>query len=236
MGLGIEFNAAFFSGLISIILIDLVLSGDNSIVIAMAVRSLPERKRRMGIFLGAGMAAVLRVIFTMLATQLMGVPFLKLVGGVLIFWIALKLLSEDTAHNEEQREARSVWHAVWMILVADFTMSLDNVLGVAGAAHGSLPLLWFGLALSIPLVVFASSMLSKLMGKFPVIVLIGAAVLGKVAGEMIAGDPIVHPWLAPVLHADRLFELAGIVVIVGYWFWLKRKRARAARATHGGHS
>jgi YjbE family integral membrane protein len=225
-----EFNAAFFTSLLSIILIDIILSGDNSIVIAMAVRSLPERKRRMGIILGAGTAAVLRVIFTMLATKLMGVPFLKLVGGILILWIALKLLAEDTAHNEEQREARSVWHAVWMILVADFTMSLDNVLGVAGASNGNLYLLWFGLALSIPLVIFASSLLSKLMGRFPVIVLIGAAVLGKVSGEMIAGDPIVHPFLEPIAHSDRVFELAGIALITGYWLWLKRKRARAARA------
>jgi YjbE family integral membrane protein len=225
-----EFNAAFFASLLSIILIDIILSGDNSIVIALAVRSLPERKRRMGIILGAGMAAVLRVIFTMLATKLMGVPFLKLVGGVLIFWIALKLLGEDTAHNEEQREARSVWHAVWMILVADFTMSLDNVLGVAGASNGNMYLLWFGLALSIPLVVFASSLLSKLMGKFPIIVLIGAAVLGKVSGEMIASDPIIHPYLAPIAHSDRVFEIVGIGLVTAYWLWLKRKRARAARA------
>jgi YjbE family integral membrane protein len=224
-----EFNAAFFASLLSIILIDIVLSGDNSIVIALAVRSLPERKRRMGIILGAGGAAVLRVLFTVLATKLMGIPFLKL-GGMLILWIALKLLGEDTAHNEEQREARSVWHAVWMILVADFTMSLDNVLGVAGASNGNIYLLWFGLALSIPLVVFASSMLSKLMGRFPVIVLIGAAILGKVAGEMIAGDPIVHPWLAPIGHSDRVFEIAGIALVTAYGLWLRRKRARAARA------
>ena len=224
-----EFNAAFFTSLLSIVLIDIILSGDNSIVIALAVRSLPARKRRLGIILGAGTAAILRVIFTMLATKLMGVPFLKLVGGLLIFWIALKLLGEDTAHNEEQREARSVWHAVWMILVADFTMSLDNVLGVAGASHGNLYLLWFGLALSIPLVVFASSMLSSLMGRFPVIVLIGAAVLGKVAGEMIVGDPIVAPLFAHIPHMDRVFELAGIVIVTGYGLWLRRKRAHDAK-------
>jgi YjbE family integral membrane protein len=219
-----HFDAAFFTSLLSIILIDIILSGDNSIVIAMAVRSLPEKKRRLGIILGAGMAALLRVIFTMVATTLMDVPFLKLVGGLLILWIALKLIGEDTAHNEKEREARSVWHAVWMILVADFTMSLDNVLGVAGAAHGNLYLLWFGLALSIPLVIFASSMLSKLMGRFPVIVLIGAAVLGKVSGEMIAGDPFVHPYLASIPYVDRVFELAGIVIITSYWLWLKRRR------------
>ena len=218
-----EFNAAFFASLLSIVLIDIILSGDNSIVIALAVRSLPAKKRRLGILLGAGSAAVLRILFTILASKLMGIPFLKLVGGFLILWIALKLLSENQEHNEEAREARTVWHAVWMILVADVTMSLDNVLGVAGAAHGSLPLLWFGLCLSIPLVVFASSMLSKLMGRYPVIVLFGAAVLGKVGGEMIAGDPIVQPFLAPYHRIDRVFEMAGIVIVVAWALWLKRK-------------
>ena len=135
-------NAAFLGALLSIVLIDVVLSGDNSIVIALAVRSLPARKRTLGIILGAGSAALLRVVFTTVASRLMGVPYLKLVGGFLILWIALKLLGEDTAHDEGAREARSVWHAVWMILVADVTMSLDNVLAVAGASQGHLGLLW----------------------------------------------------------------------------------------------
>ena len=229
----IGFNTAFFASLFSIVLIDIILSGDNSIVIAMAVRSLPARKRRLGIILGAGAAAILRVLFTILASKLMGVPYLKLVGGFLILWIAIKLLGEDTDSDPAEREARSVWHAVWMILVADFTMSLDNVLGVAGAAHGSIELLWFGLCLSIPLVIFASSMLTKLMGRFPVIVLIGAAVLGKVAGEMIAGDPVMLRFTdsAPYLH--RAFELLGIVIVTGYGLWLRRKR-RAAHAHSEG--
>ncbi len=220
----IGFNAAFFTSLFSIVLIDIILSGDNSIVIAMAVRSLPARKRAIGIVLGAGIAAILRVIFTILASKLMGVPYLKLVGGFLILWIALKLLGEDTDTDAEHREARSVWHAVWMILVADFTMSLDNVLGVAGAAHGSIELLWFGLCLSIPLVIFASSLLTKLMGRFPVIVLIGAAVLGKVAGEMIAGDPALARFALEAPYVHRAFEFIGIVVVTGYGLWLRRKR------------
>jgi YjbE family integral membrane protein len=233
----IGWNAAFFTSLISIVLIDIILSGDNSIVIAMAVRSLPARKRRMGIFLGAGAAAMLRILFTVLATKLMDVPYLKLVGGVLILWIALKLLGEDTDADPAHREARSVWHAVWMILVADFTMSLDNVLGVAGAAHGSVALLWFGLCLSIPLVIFASSLLTKLMGRFPVIVLIGAAVLGKVGGEMIAGDPVLRGFLAPLPQAHTVFELVGIALVTGYGLWLRRKRRLASlRALAHKHS
>ncbi|HEX2613088.1 MAG TPA: TerC family protein [Fibrobacteria bacterium] len=222
------FNAQFLGALLSIVLIDIVLSGDNSIVIALAVRSLPPRKRTWGIVLGAGSAAILRILFTTVASKLMGVPFVKLLGGFLILWIALKLLGENTEHDSEAREARSVWRAVWMILVADVTMSLDNVLGVAGAAQGHLGLLWFGLFLSIPLVVFASSMLSKLMGRFPVIILLGAAVLGKVGGEMIAGDPLLHRIWPSIAHLDRGFELAGIALVIGYWFWLRRKRAQAA--------
>lgn len=223
----IGFNTAFFASLFSIVLIDIILSGDNSIVIAMAVRSLPARKRRLGIVLGAGAAAVLRILFTVLASKLMGVPYLKLVGGFLILWIAIKLLGEDTDADPAHREARSVWHAVWMILVADFTMSLDNVLGVAGAAHGSIELLWFGLCLSIPLVIFASSLLTKLMGRFPVIVLIGAAVLGKVAGEMIAGDPVMLRFTGAAPYVHRAFEFIGIAVVTGYGLWLRRKRRAA---------
>jgi YjbE family integral membrane protein len=230
-----EFNAAFLASLLSIILIDIILSGDNSIVIALAVRSLPARKRRLGILIGAGSAAVLRILFTILASKLMGIPYLKLVGGLLILWIALKLLSENEESTAEAREARSVWHAVWMILVADVTMSLDNVLGVAGAAHGNLWLLWFGLCLSIPLVVFASSLLSNLMGRFPLIVLFGSAVLGKVGGEMIAGDPILHPWLAPFPRADKAFEFVGIALVFGWSIWLRRrKRLHERRAADAG--
>jgi len=223
-----HFDAAFFTSLLSIVLIDIILSGDNSIVIALAVRSLPPQKRRLGILLGAGSAAVLRVLFTMLAARLMGVPYLKLVGGFLILWIALKLLAENEDSNAETREARSVWHAVWMILVADVTMSLDNVLGVAGAAHGSMILLWFGLCLSIPLVVFASSMLSKLMGRFPIIVLFGSAVLGKVGGEMIAGDPVLRPLLSPFHRADKVFEFVGIALVFAWAIWIRRRKRLAA--------
>jgi YjbE family integral membrane protein len=223
-------NAQFLGALLSIVLIDVVLSGDNSIVIALAVRSLPARKRTWGIVLGAGSAALLRVLFTTVASKLMGMPYVKLVGGFLILWIALKLLGDDTSHDEEAREARSVWRAVWMILVADVTMSLDNVLGVAGAAQGHLGLLWFGLFLSIPLVVFASSLLSRLMGRFPIIVLVGAAVLGKVGGEMIAGDPLLHRLWPAVPYLHRGFEMAGVTLVVAYWLLLRRKRAQAKKA------
>lgn len=222
------FSPEFLSSLLMIVLIDVVLSGDNSIVIALAVRSLPPEKRRMGILAGAGTAAALRIFFTFVAAKLMGVPYLKIIGGLLILWIATKLLSENEDPNPHHKEARSIWHAVWMILVADVTMSLDNVLGVAGASHGDPWLLWFGLGLSIPLVMFASTLLSRLMERFPVIVLLGAAVLGKVGGQMLAEDPAVHPLISHIPYAVNAFEILGIAFIAFWAARLRRKRRRAA--------
>jgi YjbE family integral membrane protein len=183
------FSAGFLMNLISIIMIDLVLAGDNSIVIAMAVQSLPKKQRFNGILFGALAAVVLRVIFTFFASQLLTISFVKLVGGILILWIAIKLLHEEGDEEKKREGAKSIWGAVWMIIVADLTMSLDNILAVAGASHGNFALLLFGLGLSIPLVIFASSLISKLMERFKIVVWIGALILGKVAGEMIATDP-----------------------------------------------
>lgn len=182
-------DAGFAVSLLSIIMIDLVLAGDNSIVIAMAVQSLPKDKRFKGILFGAFAAVLLRVIFTFFASQLLEISFVKLIGGALILWIAVKLLVDTGDHARKRDGAKSVWGAVWMIIVADLTMSLDNILVVAGASHGSLPLLLFGLGLSIPLVIFASTMISRLMERFRIVVWIGALILGKVAGEMMVTDP-----------------------------------------------
>jgi len=227
--LGIALDAQFFMSLLSIVLIDIVLAGDNSIVIAMAVQSLPKEQRFKGIVFGALAAVILRVGFTFFASQLLGISFVKLVGGILILWIALKLMADSNEDNHKQSNADTVWKAVWIILVADFTMSLDNILAVAGASHGSFGLLLFGLGLSIPLVVFTSTMLSKLMAKFPLILWIGAAVLGKVGVEMMITDPfIVSTVLTPLsmtemvndsLHANHTLvligEILGAIGIVG---------------------
>jgi YjbE family integral membrane protein len=240
--LGIAFNAQFFMNLLSIVLIDLVLAGDNSIVIAMAVQGLPKEQRFKGILFGALAAVLLRVGFTFFASQLLGISFVKLVGGILILWIALKLMADSDEDNHKQSNADTVWKAVWMILVADFTMSLDNILAVAGASHGHFGLLIFGLGLSIPLVVFTSTLLAKLMSRFPVILWIGAAVLGKVGVEMMITDPfIVSSVLVPLkmtemvkdsLHANHTLVLIGeisgaigIVVIAFIMNSLKKKRA-----------
>ncbi len=221
-------NAAFLGGLSSIALIDLVLSGDNSIVIAMAVQSLAPQKRKWGLLLGAGAAAALRIAFTFGALWLLNVPFLKLIGGALIFWIAVKLLSQP-AETGGRRGGSSLWNAVGIIVVADVSMSLDNVLAVAGAAQGHSGLLWFGLGLSIPLVVFASGLLSRLMDRFPVILIAGAVILGKVGGEMIAEDPAGQRALAFLPHADLVLGGLGALVMLGFGIWRRRRKVDSAK-------
>jgi YjbE family integral membrane protein len=188
----------WFVAIFNIVWIDIVLAGDNAVVIALAVRSLPPRQRMVGIILGAGAAVMLRVGLTFVATQLLTVKFVQLVGGILIIWIAFKLLRQNEGHHDDGRGGASgLWQAVWMILVADITMSLDNVLAVAGAARGHFGLLLFGLALSIPLVVFASNIISRLMARYQIVVFLGAAILGKVGGEMMLTDSVVATRLMP---------------------------------------
>jgi YjbE family integral membrane protein len=181
---------------LNIVFIDILLAGDNAVLIALAVQRLSPQERKVGIAVGSLGAVVLRVALTFVATQMLGIPFLKIVGGGLILWIALKLLSQSGANEEGGEAASNLWQAMWMILVADVTMSLDNIIAIAGAAKGHMDLVIFGLLLSIPFVVFASNWLSRLMDRYPIIVLIGAAILGKVGAEMILTDP----WLDGKLH------------------------------------
>jgi YjbE family integral membrane protein len=224
---GLHSPGQFLAAVLSIVLIDVVLAGDNAVVIALAVRVLPRGQRLWGIVLGAGMAVVLRVALTAVAAQLMNVGFIKLAGGLLILWIAVKLLrQEDERVEGGGRTAATLWQAVWLITVADITMSLDNVLAVAGASKGHLGLLLFGLGLSIPLVVFTSNLLARLMDRYPVIIYLGAAILGKVGGEMIMTDPRVFSLLAPpawLVYAVEAALAAGVVVLA---LLLKRRRTR----------
>ena len=210
---------AFFLGIVNIVIIDLILAGDNAVVIAMAVRSLPRRQRTWGIVLGAGAAVVLRVVLTFFVAQLLEISFIKLAGGLLIAWIAVKLFLEG-APEQQDKEAKSLWQAMQLIVIADITMSTDNVLAVAGASHGNFFLLIFGLALSIPFVVFTSNLLAMLMDRYPVIIYLGAAVLGRVAGEMIFTDP----WVARLLQMPAWFNYAmeavfavGVIVVGKLW-------------------
>lgn len=217
-------------GVLNIVLIDIVLAGDNALVIAMAVRSLPQRQRLKGILLGSGAAVVLRVALTFGVAKLLDIPFLKLAGGLAILWVALKLVTEGAGEEGGAGEASSLWQALRLIVVADLTMSLDNVLAVAGASHGSLVFLMFGLLLSIPLVVFGSNLLARLMDRFPVIIWVGAVILGRVGGEMILDDPMVQAWLQPApltsYLGQALFAL-GVVATGRLWLNLKYRAVKA---------
>lgn len=193
----IAFTSEFFIAVMSIVLIDLVLAGDNAVVIAMAVKNLKDRERQMGIILGSGGAVIIRVICTFLVARLLNMSFVKLIGGAVVIWIAVKLLTEGTKEECHGKECSSMWHALWIIIVADLSMGIDNMLAVGAASHGNLFLLLFGLVLSIPMVVFMSAWLSKLMDRYPIILWVGAGVLGKVGGEMIMTDPWVHGLLNP---------------------------------------
>lgn len=212
----VDFSMAFFYNLVSIVIIDLILAGDNAVVIAMAVRSLPPGQRKKGIVLGAGAAVLLRVALTFFISQLLQIPYLKLTGGILILWIAVKLFIEGVPDDDGQREATTVLQAVKVIMIADITMSLDNMLAVGGASHGNLFLLLFGLGLSIPFIVLTSGLLSMLMDRYPVIIYIGAAVLGRVGGEMILTDPTVAALFSPsniVRYSIEAFFAVGVIIV-----------------------
>ncbi len=181
--------------MLQIIWIDLLLSGDNAVVIALAVRSLPEKQRKVGILLGAGAAVGLRIIFAMVVTYLLAVPFLKVVGALLLFWIAIKLAKgEEEAHSDIEA-SDNLWKAVRTIAIADAVMSLDNVLAIAAAARGHFELFIFGLLLTIPLIVYGARLLSTVLERFPILIWLGAALLGWIAGEMLLGDLAVLQWL-----------------------------------------
>lgn len=217
---------AFVTGFFTIIGIDVILSGDNAVVIALAAHSLPPHQQKRAVFWGAGAAVVLRVLLAAVAIQLLRFPFLKLAGGAMLLWIAVKLLIPEL-EEADVAPADHLWAAVKTIVVADFVMSLDNVVAVAAAAKGSVLLLALGLIISIPLVVFGASMLMKLMARWPVIVTIGAGLLGWTALDMAITDTLIAPYLhgtPRLLHL--LIPAAGaiFVVVVGKWF--------ASRAVH----
>jgi YjbE family integral membrane protein len=213
-------SVPFLFALLNIIFINVILSGDNAVVIAMAVRSLPAKERRNGIMLGTAGAVVLRIGLTFVAARLLEVPLVKLVGGLLILWIAFKLLMGESEENKT-KEVNGLTQAIITILMADLVMSLDNVLGVAGASNGDLLLLFIGLATSIPIVVFASNVITRMMDRFPVIVVLGAAVLGRVAGEMIVSDPLIvrtlhHPGHLAAYSVQAMLAV-GVVAAAKVW-------------------
>jgi len=222
-------TAAFWVGLWQIILVNIVLSGDNAVVIALAARSLPPRQQNQAIFWGAGAAVVMRIILTIIAVELLKWPWLKLIGAVLLLWIAVKLLLPEEGGSEGVDSSDNLWAAIKTILIADLVMSLDNVIAVAAAAKGSITLLVLGLAISIPLVIFGATMLMKLMTRWPIIITIGAGLLGWVAGDMAATDPVVKDWVdANAAWLHWVAPAAGAVFVVALGKWLAA-RAEAGR-------
>jgi YjbE family integral membrane protein len=222
----VSFDMVFFSQLLSIFVVNLILSGDNAVLIALAVRQLPKRQRLWGIVLGSLLAVALRVVLTYFAAQLLMIAFLKLIGGMLIAWIAVRLFVEGEG-DKEIEGVGNLWQAIRIIVVADLIMSLDNVLAIAGASEGDMLLLLIGLGMSIPLVVGTSTLLSMLMDRYPAIVYIGAGILGKVAGEMIITDPWVHATFEPAYWVEITVQGAFVIgVLVVGALLLRRKVAK----------
>ena len=230
-------DAAFWLALGKIIWIDLLLSGDNAVVIALAVRSLPRGQRRQAIFGGSAAAVLLRVALTLFAVSLLEFPYLKIAGAALLFWIAVQLLLPEDETGKEVKPSAHLWSAVRTIIVADAVMSLDNVIAVAAVANTGPPesrllLLLIGLGLSIPLIVGGSQVLLALMGRFPLIITLGAALLGFVAAEMLIDDEAVAPWFGDVGAVAALtFKLGAslAVVLLGRWLAQRQRRQMAAR-------
>lgn len=212
-------SSFFWVTLAQIMMINIMLSGDNAVVIAMASRALPPQQQRQAILFGSFGAIVLRVILTFFAVFLLALPFLKIVGAVLLGWIGIQLLIPDEQDAELDGHS-NLWAAIKTIVVADFVMSLDNVLGVAAAAKGNVPLLVIGLAISIPLIIYGSTIILKLMNRYPIIITIGGGILGWVAGEMFVTDPAIGPWVdtnAHWLHTGAPVAATLGVVVIGKW-------------------
>jgi YjbE family integral membrane protein len=226
----IEWSIRFLLAMLNIVFINIILSGDNAVLIAMAVRGLPKDQRKKGVIFGTAAAVILRVVLTFFVALLLGVPFLKLVGGALILWIAVNLFMEQDG-EADGAQTQTLIQAIKIIIVADLTMSLDNVLGVAGAAEGNMFLLLFGLGLSIPIVILTSNLISTLMDKYPIIVVIGAAILGRVGGEMMITDPFIVGWLHPDQYTEYSVQIITMIGIVGAGkLWLKWKVYRTQKA------
>jgi YjbE family integral membrane protein len=225
----------FILGVVKIVIIDLALAGDNALVIALAVRTLPKRQQFHGRLWGAGGAVGLRILFIAIISYLLVIPMLQVVGGLLLLWIAIKLVRQaaDEGTGEHVRQGTTLIEAIWIIIVADVVMSLDNVIGVAGAAEGDLRLVVFGIALSIPIVVWGSGVLATLMNRYSWIILIAGGILGEVAGKMIVHDAffVKHVGEVPdVMEWVVRLGLAAAIVLIG-WLTARRRAVTQQQAT-----
>ncbi|MDT8902079.1 TerC family protein [Anaeroselena agilis] len=221
----------YLTALFSIMMINLLLSGDNALVIALASRRLPPAQQRQAVLWGGAGAIGMRIILTLAAVLLLKVPYLQIAGGLLLQWVAVKLVADDHSAGEEVEAAGNLWDAVKTILIADLVMSLDNVIAIAGVSRGNISLLVIGLALSIPIIIWGSTLITKLMQRWPVIVVIGAAFLGWTAGDMLVADPAAQPLAAayPFLH----WAVPGVfaAAVVAFEFLKDRPKGRGEGQT-----
>ncbi len=222
----ISFDWNFLSALIGVFIINVTLSSDNAVVIAIAVRSVARSQRTKGIILGTGATVVMNIVLTFFVARLLETPGVRLAGGLAILWLAVKRLVDVTPEEDSDIESRTLWQALRTIILANMTTSLDNMLAVGAASKGNLILVILGLGTSIPIVVFASNLLSILIDKYPIILYVGAAILGKVAGEMILTDPILTSLLAPSEHFMYVIEgflAIGVIVVAKLWIRSRRQ-------------
>jgi YjbE family integral membrane protein len=231
--MGFLTDPEFWARWLGIVIIDLTLAGDNALVIALAVRTLPRRQQFWGRIWGTAGAVVLRLMFITAVTFLLRIPLLQVAGGLVLIWIAVKLVRQEGGEGEDHvRQGTTLLEAVWIIIVADVVMSLDNVLAVAGAAHGDLVLVAFGITLSLPLVVWGSGILARLMNRYPWIVWLGGGILGYVAGEMMLKDEIVQRRLGEeavhLLHYPLPLVLGAVLTGLGWWVAQGQRRRKAA--------
>lgn len=224
-------SSQFWLSVLQIVWIDILLSGDNAVVIALACRSLPDHQRRIGILLGAGTAVALRIVFALVISYLLAVPFLRILGGILLLWIAVKLVKgeDDAEHNVGQSD--TLWRAVRTIAIADAVMSLDNVVAIAAASKGHAELFIFGMLLSIPLIVAGASLITTLIKRFPVVIWAGAALLGWIAGEMIITDPFIAERLTGFPEVTHyIAAAAGAIFVVGLGYIVSRGQTAETKA------
>ena len=238
-------QASFWVAVFQIIVVNIILSGDNAVVIALACMHLPPKQRLWGMVLGAAAAVLLRILFTLVVAQAMGYPYLKLVGGLLLLWVAVKLVSEDAGGGDDDKveKAENLWKAVWIVTVADIVMSLDNVIAIAASAETAAmavdpahalamktTLIVFGLATSVPLIIAGSAILMALLQRFPILVWAGGALLGWVAGDIIAkDDALLKVFSAPTIeHLHLWAAAAGAIFVVAAGYLLVRSRRTAA--------
>ena len=214
----------WFARLMGVLGVDLILAGDNAVVIALAVRNLQGRNRRVAVILGALGAVVLRLIFAAIVSYLLLIPFLQVAGGLLLFWIAWKLIKEDPGEETEVQAGESQWEAIRIIILADVVMSLDNVIALVGVSEGDLLLLTTGIALTIPLVIFGAALLTSLLDRFPILVYVGAGLLVYIAVEMLFADVALHEYLEPYESFEWPIAITAAVVFAAIaWAWARRK-------------